>query len=777
MVRANWTEWTSYHDSPYVDWDAKLEGLTAITRGARENLAVFDIPGGEHFESAATVADDTPLDEADRDALQTAMEQIADAPPDGRLDMLDRIYTELIKQVLARLRASIGGMPPFPKDAAYSEDPNALLEYFHSILETGTIPEALKQSTLDDAFHLDENGAIIGVIDLGVSLGQQRTRQVDQTKTRFLAAWQQTAPRRAVEHVQGYLPFGEELLATEINDLIDNFTLDQRFDEEGFNRATCVEDYRRTLGHRELGLAAPHGTHILDCAAGYDATVEGNQLDATSRRIIAVNLPSRELVGHAAQHLEFFATFGLLRIAILSDAIWFANKKHFVAEKTEIPSCEDRKEGYYTVVNLSFGKQASSRDGTDLLAEVLRYLNAAREAAKLKPIYLSMPAGNENLERGNARTRLQAGAEVTIDWRVLPEDQSANFLEIWAEYSKPDDALASTPLDIEITAPTGERLDLTSATGKFERTFQCADKEPLARLYALPMYKSEQDKPDSSDTSCENEQARMAQERGRQAYVLATRWTQMYSDPVPPTLGLAGLWRIRLRNSSSAPMLVVASTQTDQTEKPNSVTNQRSYFDHQDYERFDKTGRERDSYSYPMDQISAPVPLDSSNLIRRHGTLNAIGKERWTLLTAGYLFSDGRMEAYSSTGVKLASRGRGEGTTVPGVPTASMPCRDGTGHFGRIAAGGRDGSAAALQGTSVAAAMMTRRFVDHLMNTVSFVPEKKILELQIEAGKEEKAARYPGRVVDVKAGSGRMNASKLPEKLGRFHRGVRERRR
>ncbi len=772
-----WTDWAEYSDSPYIDWDEVLMGLTAITRGARGKLAFVDIPGREQFLSFSGT-DDTPRDDVDKAALQTLLDQIVNAPPDDRLGLLDKIYTELIIKVLFRLRASIGAMPPFPIDAAYSQDSDALLKYFHSILDTGTVQQAFKQSKLDDAFHLDENGAIIGVIDLGVALGQQRTRQKDQTKTRFLAAWQQTAPRRSVENgVQSYLPFGEELLATEINDLIHEYTLDQHFDEEGFNRATCVEDYWRTLGHRELGLAAPHGTHILDCAAGYDATVKDNESQAASRRIIAVNLPSRELVGHAAQHLEFFAIFGLLRIAILSDAVWFANKKRVGEEKTESPSCEDRKEGYHTVVNLSFGKQASSRDGTDLLAEVLRDLNMARERAKLKPIYLSMPAGNENLERGNARTRLQAGAVVSIDWRVLPEDQSANFLEIWAEYSKPDDALAPAPLDIEITAPTGERLDLTSATGKLQRTFQCAGKGPLARLYALPMGNSEQDKPDSSDTSCENEQARIARERGRQAYVLATRWTQMHTGAAPPTLGLAGLWRIRLRNRSSAPMLVVVSTQTDQTEKPNSVTNQRSYFDHQDYERFDETGRERDSYSYPMDQVSAPVPLDSSNLIRRHGTLNAIGKERWTLLTAGHRFSDGRMEAYSSTGVKFASRGRGEGTTVPGEPTASMPCRDGTGHFGRIAAGGRDGSAVALQGTSVAAAMMTRRFVDHLMSTVSFIPEKKIQELQVEADKEEKAASYPGRVVDVKAGSGRMNASKLPEKLGRFHRGVRERRR
>ena len=383
-----WGDWEPFDGSPYVDWDDQLGGLSAFTCGA--GLA-----------GPPVAPDPSEGGAAGADAGGT------------RLEQLDRFYSGLMQEMLGALSATPYRMPPFPPDAAYCDDPRPLRAYFDKVRADGTLPEALRVAPLAPAFHMGPTDAIIGVIDLGIGLGQRRTRRRDTTSTRILAAWQQSAARGAGG--QAYLPFGREMLADDINAAIGAHTHGDRFDEDTFNRFTGVEDYRRPLGQREAGLLAPHGPHILDCAAGYDPDHDypapdgqpGTAYDPVEqRRIIAVNLPARELVGHAAQYLEFFAIFGLLRIAILSDALWEANAPRWTTASND-PSAAD---GFDIVVNLSFGKQASARDGSDLLTRTLARINAVRQSHNLKPIYLSMPAGNENLDRGNARTTLGAGA-------------------------------------------------------------------------------------------------------------------------------------------------------------------------------------------------------------------------------------------------------------------------------------------------------------------------------------------------------------------------------
>ncbi|WP_299706993.1 hypothetical protein [uncultured Tateyamaria sp.] len=758
----NWTDWGDRtNTSPYVDWDDKIGGLTAFTRGANKDLLRLLLRERDNIlDPKAAQADD-------------------EKAPRTRLERLEACYAAIIEQALERLNGEQFNMPPFPKDAAYTDQNDALERYFDAIKQISTIPPALTVEQPDDAFKMGPDDAVLGVIDLGIALGQRRTRRRDIAKTRFLAAWQQSAPRQYHRDSQSqpYLPFGHELLATDINQAIADYTHGTHFDEEGFNRATFSEDYRRPLGQRELGLRAAHGTHILDCAAGFDPDNDyrcpicnpasdndcPDHNHVEQRRIIAINLPARELVGHSAQYLEFFAIFGLLRIAILSDALWELNKakwpKKAVAAMKARGADDPPTEGFHIVVNLSFGKQASARDGTDPIAEALDEINKARHCENLRPIYLSIPAGNENLDRGNARKEIPAGVGAGLRWRVRPEDQSANFVEIWADYPKGSQIGDHAPLELEITPPKGPPLSWTGNVTPQLRYLCNGNGEAIAALYSFGIIEG--------DGNVD-----------RIGYVLATRWTQMMPSAAdmgnPPVLSPAGDWAIGLRNRGSGSMSLVASAQTDQTEKPESVTNQPSYFDHDDYKRFDRAGRELDSYSYPLDK-SPPEGQDAVELVRRHGTVNAIAKNTWTAVSAGHRHSDGRMEGYSSTGIKGLSGS--EGKIIPGLPTASMPSRDAAGFFGRLASGSRDGSAVAIQGTSVAAAMMSRRLMDLLVGeTQPFVPTPKIVQLQDLAECEDKRARFPGLVVDVKSGSGRMDLPSFDEDLGRFNRGIRKRR-
>lgn len=708
-----WTDWETFSDSAYVNWGQQTGGLSSRLHDAP---VVQSSSADQHVSRAAT-----SLSWQDLASVSTA--------PD-----LDQTYGALLKMALARLRADISQLPPFPQDAvnAGPDTAGGLQHYFDLAAQNGTIPAALTGDTLDEAFHLGEDSAITGVIDLGVPLGQQRTRMADQSNTRILAGWQQSASRVGLAPTdQAYLPFGQEYLAPEINTLIAAHTSAGGFDEEAFNRASGVEDYQRPLGQRELGLRVSHGAHILDCAAGMDATASADHADAAARRrIIAVNLPARELVGHAAEHLEFFAVFALLRIATLADAIWAANKRHGHVQGDA---------GYAIVVNLSFGKQAGARDGMDLIADVLSKMNAARKQVGYRPIFLSMPAGNENLERGNVRVTLQSGAIKQFNWRIQPEDQSTNFLEIWAEDTQ--EAGKPQALEIEVETPGGTyTAGFSEGTSGQARSLIDAHGNVIARLYAIGR---------SGDTE-------------RAAYMLATCWTLLYGTAkgVAP----AGLWHVRLRNKGAQPLQIVASTQTDQTEKPYSVTNQRSYFDHAEYDRFNAAGRVIDSYSYPLDG-TPPEPEDSSNLIRRHGTLTAIGRSKHTLLVAGYRSSDGRMASYSSTGLAGAA-----GATPQ--PNVALPSRTSAALYGQIAASGRDGGGAALEGTSVSAALLTRRFSDFLLSQPAIDPDQAISVFQQIAPAEDTAASYPGRVAAAKAGHGRMTTTDQNEDLGRFDRGI-----
>ena len=608
-----------------------------------------------------------------------------------------------------------------------SVDPAAHEAYLRAF---GALPDALKPTgrPADPAFDLPDQAAIVVVIDVGIPLCHRRTR-LGPDGTRILAAWQQGAarldlnpnrPRQPGE--QMYLPFGRELLAPEINALLRENTAGGRLDEDGFNRDAWLEDYRNPEGQRELGKRAAHGAHVLDLATGLDPE---DRAHAEALRIIAVNLPARRLIGHSARFLEFFAVLGMIRIVQLSDAVWQLNAK--------ASAKRDKQGGYPTIINLSFGMQASARDGSDLIASALRRINAFRAVQGQPPVHLSIPAGNENLEMGNARATVQPGAEVHLDWRVLPEDQSANFVEIWSDIPKAAGAADQMPFTLKLAAPNARACTAAKARVGQIRTLLTTEGAPVARLYCDEV-------------------------GGRMRYVIATRPTQHFQTaPVAP----AGVWTLSLRNRSKQALDLALNVQTDQTEQPISAINQRSYFERADYKRFDETGRAIDSYGYPDDTGST----DSTGLLRRHGTINAIGMSDQTATVAGHRISDGRPGPTSGTG--LAQKDAARPQTAR--PTASMPMRRGAAHHGVLSAGSRDGSAIALEGTSFSAAQMTKQLALTALDGGPEQPGNLIKQISQLAAQTEDAASHPGPIRQVKSGDGRMDRPAEASDLGRFH--------
>ncbi len=733
MNRHAWTKtWEGYGtatgvDTPYVDFDSEVGGISPFLRAPEKN---FSKRGGSF-------------------TAPFAMRQLS-AVKAGAADTPDPPYNDPLLEVLKQILSIQGAntvQPPLPTEMVTGGNDPAIHQQY--LRDFGPLPAFLQpdcDTDLPESMCLPDDAVIVGVVDLGIALGHRRT-QLNGAKTRILSAWQQSANRSDKDGEQQYLPFGRELYADCINAELADCGVP--LNEEKFNRFTQTEDYYSLSGQRELGQRASHGMHILDLAAGLDPDDECDLADKV--RLMVTNFPDRALVGHSAAFLEYFAVYGIWRMIRLADAIWDRRNKNNKVH-TDL-------KGYRMVINLSFGKQASGRDKNDLIAKAMEMINCAR--AEYHPVILSLPAGNENLEQGNSLFSLAGGAMEDIEWRIPPGDQSANFVEVWAQSKQ---GASNQSLEIEVITPDGETSKLSQGASRSANSLYIQQKEQpngfqilpeqgelIARIYSDHIdAKGHTRGRNQLDTE---DHADLHETEYRQRYVVAVKQTLIYDNMPGGTSSIqtapAGVWTIRVRNNGKTKLNVELNVQTDQSENPVTAINQRSYFEHSHYRRFDETGRKVDTYDYPK-RGQVPKSLDSSNVVRRHGTLNAVGISNSTATVAGHRGTDGRPESYSSTGLASPRRKRRE------EPSASFPSRDGAAHFGVLASGSRDGSSAALQGTSFSAAMATRHLWGILVNHAGFLPPKAVIELENNAETEETFTKYEGAIAKPKSGHGRL---------------------
>ena len=521
-----------------------------------------------------------------------------------------------------------------------------------------------------DLPELPENAVIVGVIDTGIALGHRRT-QLPDGRTRILGAWQQSGTGGG-----SAVPFGREFLEHELNTILSRYRGGPGLrDEEAFNRATQTVGYGHVHGHRELDARAAHGTHVLDTAAG----LPPNDPMAGIIRIIAINLPSRSVVGLSGSFLQFFVGLGIIRTVRLANEIAIANGHA----------------GYPIVINLSFGQQAGDKRNSGPIDTLMRAINLQQMALGFPEVVLVLPAGNDNLEQGNAA--LDFGGENpnrhSLNWRVKPDDQSSNYVEVWtdpfpiAPAADPTDIQTNpVPIEIGLDLPDGRAIPLSAG---IENHF--IEIPDIVRIFCTVF---------------------LHPQGFRVRYVICGAPTILHEagDGAGPSAP-AGLWRITLK--TDAAINVSVGVQTDQSRLPEGMSGRRSYFDHPDYRRLhDTTGRVINTYA-KRPRGSAPILTDIPGPVFRRGTLNALSTSNDTHIVciAGHRHSDGAIAPYSSSGAGLHMlMGTYDGVRFPYL---SMPTDDGAAHQGILSAGARDGSAIALQGTSFAAAQMTAMIAAH----------------------------------------------------------------
>ena len=567
------------------------------------------------------------------------------------------------------------------------------------------------------AARLNRRSVIVGVIDAGIALSHDRFRRLGGG-TRILSAWAQGGTWAGQTH----LPFGRELMQADIDGHMAACTTTLGVDEAAFNRRAGLVDYADPSTERWIDTDAPHGTHVADLAAGFAPEATGTLRDRLP--MIVVDLAPRISIGPSGSFLEFYVMWAIRHIAETADAIWDA----LFAD-----SDKAGQGGFPIVINLSYGLLAGPKDGTMPIQKYMAGLNGAR--AGRPPLAMMLPAGNDNLEMGAATLTVQPQTRATaIGWRITPEDRTSNYAEVWAP-ATPGAPVAGAlhPLAIRLSPPGGPAgPGLAGAAGQVcDLTWTAGGGSGVvARIYCRQT--------DNAMPPATPAQATCH----RLHYVICAAPSWRAGGHAAPS----GVWTIGLSVASgNTAVQARLYVQSDQDLTPGSGTGLMSRFDDPAYATHDAAGWPNDSYAH--DRVTGAVTTNfSDGPVKRRDTLNAIAGSGGTLTIAGYRHSDGMPADYSSAG---------RDGPDPLQPDYACVSDDSIWRTGRMAAGGRSGSAAVLQGTSFATGEATRIVAHDLLR-------------QLDAGVAGPAlvVAGPGFLSNLAVPVYPMPASAMPLKLG-----------
>jgi len=708
MIRA-WSDWDAHSwstGSAYVDWWQLLKPDGIGDEGGLNTDSIFippvlDLlwkmidPEVQQFEATTSTSYST--------TKKTPTSEPSTSPTEGALETDNQISRNFGTEDFA--------LAPIPRFA------------YNGTSFKKLIVESQTKNWLPDLDELptitDPRTVIVGVIDTGIPLMHKRLLD-SKGQPRVLAAWNQgakhpfavsEAPGQDPVSLQQYIPFGREIYASDIQ-----AQLDKGADEESANEELGLVNIQSIFGRRDLMFRAAHGAHVLDTAAGYEP---GTKSDLV--KIIAVNLPHRQTLGQAGEFLDLFVFYGILRILHLANAIW---------EKSKL----DGKPR--VVMNLSYGRQAGSKDGKDFLPRMAEKAPET-ELGKKTPFDLILPSGNDNLARRNAFVSAKPDDPETLIWRIPPDDRSSNYVEVWTDpiTMSPDQFNEELPLDIAVELP-GFVEDKT----QFGKARSVKKLESYGRVY------------------CERVPATGSVFRIKFQICLApTMRFGVHRDDVSP----AGDWTITLKNRTSQELNLRASIQTDQSLLPAGGSGLSSYFVDPSLERFDDGGRSVDAYGDRFDGLQS-----EGDQVKQSGTINASGIGQSVLTIGGYRGNDGRATVYSCSGLHHDPHG---GTTIDRerTPLVALKSDDGPAHPGTLGAGSRNGSRVLMSGTSFATAMATRLVVEHYLDnpTKQSGAAKEILANKSES--ERGINLFPSVIRPEKAALGRVESS-IRHRIDRF---------
>ena len=489
---------------------------------------------------------------------------------------------------------------------------------------------------------------VTGIIDDGLAFANAAFRS-KLAKTRIEYFWNQDG--LPTDPPGGFLE-GWELRKKTIGAVkgIDDFLKDgthtQLVDEDEVYARTRHVDFSRSV-HKPVARRGAHGTHVMDIAAGSRLA---NAPD--DRPIICVQLPVATTADTSGATLAKYALDGL----------------HYILARADTLGGPDRP----VVVNLSYGMIAGPHNGSSIIEAAIDELIELREKSK-GVLRVVLPAGNSRLSRCHARFDLtSAGKERTLAWRIMPDDTTPSFMEIWL----PKPGSASPVCEVEVTTPTGDTTPQPIKEGE-EWAWQ-QNGEILCKVLYLTT---------------------AAPGRTRNMIFVAVAPTTTM-DPLRKVAPF-GTWKIKVRKKDAGGATIDAWIQRDDTPYGYPRRGRQSRFDDSEgnYPYWDYAGRE--------------VETDSnSSYILRDGTINSIGTGCKTTVVGGFVRKDWKPAKYSAGGPVIRPPGRG--APADNGPDAMAVADDSHAHRGLLAAGTRSGSTVPMNGTSVAAPQITRWIADRM---------------------------------------------------------------
>jgi hypothetical protein len=312
---------------------------------------------------------------------------------------------------------------------------------------------------------------------------------------------------------------------------------------------------------------------------------------------------------------------------------------------------------------------AGPHNGTSILEAAIDELIQLREGNAKSALRVVLPAGNSRLSRCHAQFELAgAGKEQPLSWRIMPDDPTPSFAEIWLPDTNPE-------CEVIVTTPTGATTPQPIQEGE-EWVWK-----------------------DGGDILC------------KVLYLTTAapgRSRNMIFVAVAPTVTLDsirkvapfGTWEVKVRKKKAGAAVIDAWVQRDDTPYGYPRRGRQSRFDdsERNYPYWDDAGRE--------------VETDSpASYIKRDGTLNAIGTGCKSTLVGSFRRIDWNPAKYSASGPAIAPS---RGLPVNDGPDAMAVSDDSHAHKGILASGTRSSSTVPMNGTSVAAPQITRWIAEQM---------------------------------------------------------------
>ncbi len=514
-----------------------------------------------------------------------------------------------------------------------------------------TTPERFLDQTASaentSEFRVEDDTVITAIIDDGIAIAHDLFRNGPVSSRIHHARIFDAEPEKTRSHSS----VGRALDRAEIDKLLSDCTFGGMLDEDLFYARTGQVDMSEDV-FSTVALQTSHGTHVAGLAAGYSIS------DACKNRpIICAALPSRIVTD----------TTGLDMIPTLYLAF------HILAKQARRFRMHNGKRAP-VIFNFSYGNTGGPHDGTGIFAKMFDFYfgeNAASPKGHEQTAWLTLPAGNNNLNRLHAIDDPAASSDTTmLELTVLPDDRTPSQVQIWLPHSLEDHQpdLAS----IKVTAPFEDELGLIrTQPGQHAALLNSDDCEVAWLAYQ---------------------------------YVGGTTERGLVTLSINPTGGLkdrsdtapAGVWKIEIcRSTETNEEPIHIWVRRDETLHGHKSGGRQAFFSNGTYKRFGK-------YGEPL----AVDPPDTDSPVRRSGTISGFACGATPITVAAYSEQEGELSPYSAAGPLNPSpnspKPMRSGPDVAAMGDESQVLR------GVLSAGSRSGSWVRLSGTSVATPRVAR---------------------------------------------------------------------